>query len=195
MWTPGAARDVRISLKPIVKTPKDSRPPSHLPPQLQRPHSPTNSQSSPLVTPAKAQKLPTKSYFPPLDISFCYTLNMADSIQSRKAQQTTYLRQIQQEKAARKRELNQNQKEDIKSVRDYYADQNKQLEQDSAAAVNHIREESRMLAAEEQRARTEKAEAELARRQVERETRLQAQLEANAEVENLKKKVQETKEA
>lgn len=119
---------------------------------------------------------------------------MADSIQSRKAQQTTYLRQIQQEKAARKRELNQNQKEDIKSVRDYYADQNKQLEQDSAAAVNHIREESRMLAAEEQRARTEKAEAELARRQVERETRLQAQLEANAEVENLKKKVQETKE-
>lgn len=120
---------------------------------------------------------------------------MADSIQSRKAQQTTYLRQIQQEKASRKRELMQAQKEDIKNVRDYYADQNKQVDADTAAAISHIRDETRQMAAEERQQRTEKAEAEVARRNAERSERLQAQVETAAQMEDLKKKVQETKEA
>lgn len=84
---------------------------------------------------------------------------MADSIQNKKSQQT-YLRQINQEKAERRREILNNQKDDIKSVRDYYADQTKQLEKESAAAISHINEESRQLAAAHRQQRAEQAQFE-----------------------------------
>ncbi len=84
---------------------------------------------------------------------------MADSIQNRKTQQT-YLRQIQQEKADRKREVMNNQKEDIKNVRDFYADQSKQIDTESAAAVSHINEESRQLAAAQRQQHAEQAQFE-----------------------------------
>ena len=84
---------------------------------------------------------------------------MADSVQNKKSQQT-YLRQINQEKAERRREIMTNQKDDIKSVRDYYADQSKQLESESAAAISHINEESRQLAAAHREQRAEQAQAE-----------------------------------
>ncbi|AGH95866.1 hypothetical protein [Pseudobdellovibrio exovorus] len=118
---------------------------------------------------------------------------MADSIQSKRNQQATYLRQIQQERASKRRELLEAQKEDMKSVRDYYADQNKRLDQDTAAAVNHIKEESRIMASEEKAQRVAKAQAEMERKNTERATRLQAQHEANAEVDKLKKKASEIK--
>lgn len=84
---------------------------------------------------------------------------MADSVQNKKTQQT-YLRQINQEKAERRREILNNQKDDIKSVRDYYADQTKQLEKESAAAISHINEESRQLAAAHRQQRAEQAQFE-----------------------------------
>lgn len=83
---------------------------------------------------------------------------MADSVQNRRNQQT-YLRQIQQEKAERKRDILTAQKDDIKSVRDYYADQSKQLDNESAAAINHIKDESRQIAAAEKQERADRAEA------------------------------------
>ena len=70
---------------------------------------------------------------------------MADSVQNRRNQQT-YLRQVQQEKASRKRELMQAQSDDIKSVREYYSGANKKLDEDTNATVNHIKEESRQIA-------------------------------------------------
>lgn len=98
---------------------------------------------------------------------------MADSIQNKRSQQT-YLRQIQQEKAARKREITEAQKEDIKSVRDYYADQAKQLENESTAAINHIKEESRQIAMAERQQRAERMEAESEQKRLDREAAAEA---------------------
>lgn len=67
---------------------------------------------------------------------------MAESIQNRKLQQTSYLREIQQEKAARKRELMSQQQQEILDVREKYAEENRRLESESADAVNHIRNET-----------------------------------------------------
>lgn len=93
---------------------------------------------------------------------------MADSVQNKKTQQT-YLRQVQQEKANRKREIMNNQKEDIKSVRDYYADQAKQVDTESAAAISHINEESRQLAAAHRQQRAEQSQANAQQKRIERE--------------------------
>lgn len=93
---------------------------------------------------------------------------MANSV-NRKSNPTTYLRQIQQEKAARKREIMNSQKEDIKAVRDYYTGQAKQLDAETAAAVNHIKEESRQMAAAEREERTRKAEADAEQKRLQRE--------------------------
>jgi HSP20 family molecular chaperone IbpA len=90
---------------------------------------------------------------------------MADSIQNKRVQQT-YLRQIQQEKNERKREIMKAQKEDLKSIRDYYADQTKKLEKETAATVNHINEESRQIAAAEKQERLDRQKAELEQRKI-----------------------------
>lgn len=93
---------------------------------------------------------------------------MANSIQNRRNQQS-YLRQVQQEKSAQKRELMKAQQEDIKSIRSYYADQTKQLDTDTAAAINHINEEARQKAAEEQQKRSENAQQKAEQKRLERE--------------------------
>lgn len=95
-------------------------------------------------------------------------MSMADSIQNRKNQQS-YMRQIQQEKMSRKRDIVKNQNEDIKSVRDYYKDQTKQVDTETVAAVNHIKEEARMLAQQEKQERAEKSEALAEQRRLQRE--------------------------
>jgi HSP20 family molecular chaperone IbpA len=95
---------------------------------------------------------------------------MADSIQNKRTNQS-YLRQIQQEKSQRKRDIMQAQKEDMKAVRDFYAQQSKQLDSESAAAINHIKQESRQIAAEERAERTEKIAMEQAEKRAEREQR------------------------
>jgi HSP20 family molecular chaperone IbpA len=98
---------------------------------------------------------------------------MADSIQNKRSQQT-YLRQVQQEKSERKREIMNAQQEDLKSVREYYADQSKKLEKESAAAINHIKEESRQIAAAERQERLERQQAETEQKLIAREEALAA---------------------
>lgn len=68
---------------------------------------------------------------------------MAESINKFKNQQNTYLREVQQEKAARKRELSAQQQQDLSDLRQYYKDENKKIDEQSADAVNHIRTETK----------------------------------------------------
>lgn len=68
---------------------------------------------------------------------------MAESINKFKSQQSTYLREVQQEKAARKRDLAAQQQQDLLDLRQFYKDENKKLEDQSADAVNHIRGETK----------------------------------------------------
>ena len=86
---------------------------------------------------------------------------MANAI-GKKQNTQTYLRQVQQDKAKYKREIMQAQKEDMKAVRDYYAEQNQLLEEESKAAVLEIKDEARLLAEADRQARadyqTEQAE-------------------------------------
>ena len=95
---------------------------------------------------------------------------MAASIQNKRNQQI-YLRQVQQEKAQIKRDIAQAQKADMKSVRDHYANQAKQIDTDSAAAVSHIKEESRQLAQAEQHERSEQRTAEAEQKKIDRQER------------------------
>ena len=67
---------------------------------------------------------------------------MADAIKNRKMEQSSYLRQIQQDKAAKKRELMAQQQQDLVSMRQYYSEETKKVDQESADAVNHIRAET-----------------------------------------------------
>lgn len=68
---------------------------------------------------------------------------MAESINKFKSQQNTYLREVQQEKAARKRDLAAQQQQDLVDLRQYYKDENRKLDEQSADAVNHIRTETK----------------------------------------------------
>ncbi len=63
---------------------------------------------------------------------------MAESIQNRRAAQTE-LRANQQQQAKQKRELAAQQKEDLQSMKQFYADKNREIDGKSEAAVNHIR--------------------------------------------------------
>lgn len=66
---------------------------------------------------------------------------MAESIQNRKTQQSE-LRLSQQEQARKKRELASQQKQDLQSMKSYYADKNREIDNDSSAAVSHIKADS-----------------------------------------------------
>lgn len=65
---------------------------------------------------------------------------MADSIQNKKNDQS-YLRMVQEQKAQKKRDLMIQKQQDITELRQYYSDQEKKIESDSADAVNHIKAE------------------------------------------------------
>ncbi len=63
---------------------------------------------------------------------------MAESIQNRKALQMQ-IRSNQQELSRKKQELAAQQKEDLQSMKSYYSDKNRELDNTSAASVNHIK--------------------------------------------------------
>ena len=65
---------------------------------------------------------------------------MTDSIRNKNADRA-YIREIQQDKNFRKKELADKEREEIKQVKDYYAKERKSIDQETAAAVNHIKEE------------------------------------------------------
>lgn len=79
---------------------------------------------------------------------------MSEAVNSRKARQS-YLRETQQEAARRKKELALQQREDMKALKAYYADEVGKVEDDNTAAVNHIKEEDKT---ERQMAHDEKLE-------------------------------------
>lgn len=112
---------------------------------------------------------------------------MADAIQGKRNAQT-YLRQVQQEKAQYKRELAEAQRNDIKAVRDYYADQNKQLESEAQAAVVEIKEEARQAAAEDRQARAEQQSAIAEERELARQDRQLARGDQQASESSVEKK-------
>ncbi len=62
---------------------------------------------------------------------------MSEAVKNRQAQRER-LRQIQQEQAQRKRELAAQQREDMRTLKEYYTDQAKEIDSESSAAVNHI---------------------------------------------------------
>lgn len=59
--------------------------------------------------------------------------------------QRSQLRQIQQEQADRKRDLAAQQREDMQNLKNFYADQNKQMAEENAAAVSHISDEAQEI--------------------------------------------------
>jgi HSP20 family molecular chaperone IbpA len=98
---------------------------------------------------------------------------MADSIQNKKLQQSTYLRQIQQEKSAKKRELMAQQQQDLVSMRQFYANELKNVDNESAAAVDNIRQETKDMVQlysdekrmEKENERQQKLDAQVARQE------------------------------
>ncbi len=88
---------------------------------------------------------------------------MADPIQSKKS----YLRQVQQEQAQKKKELMTQQKDDMRSLRQYYSEESQKLNEESAAAVNHIKAKGGDQSRESRIERMQKATAEKKSRQKE----------------------------
>lgn len=97
---------------------------------------------------------------------------MADSVNNKRNEQS-YLRQVQQEKSLRKREIIENQTRDIKAVRDFYAKESKQLEEDSKAAVLQIKEEGRRMAQQSKEERAQKQQMAQEEKMAERERKVQ----------------------
>ncbi len=100
---------------------------------------------------------------------------MAESINTRKLQQTSYLREVQQEKSARKRDLASQQQQDLMELRQHYADENKKVDQQSADAVNHIRSESKEIAQQYADDKRQQQEEIKSLKDQQRQARLQAE--------------------
>lgn len=94
---------------------------------------------------------------------------MADSIQNRRTQQN-YLRQVQEEKSQKKRDLMNQKQQDLQALRQYYNDESKKIDSESSDAINHIKsvqqESLNQQRAEHQQQLEEKKQAELEQRQM-----------------------------
>lgn len=66
---------------------------------------------------------------------------MADAIQNRRVSQDN-IQQIQNEKTDRKKQLAEAQREDMKNLKAKYNELNKEIDKDTAAAINHIKIEA-----------------------------------------------------
>ena len=66
---------------------------------------------------------------------------MADAIQNRRVSQEN-IQLVQQEKSERKKDLAEQQRKDMKELKAKYAELNKEIDKDSAAAINHIKVEA-----------------------------------------------------
>ncbi len=79
---------------------------------------------------------------------------MSDAINNRKDNQE-YIRQVQQTKSERRKELAQSAQEDLRSLKQHYKDENAKLEEESSAVINHIKADTE---ATDQEARAEQIE-------------------------------------
>lgn len=81
---------------------------------------------------------------------------MADAIQNRKQNQE-YIRQLQQDKSERKKELAERSKEEMKALKATFQEENKQIDSETTAAINHIQARAEEDGREEKLAKIEKA--------------------------------------
>ena len=82
---------------------------------------------------------------------------MSEVNQIRRASQEN-IQMVQQEKAEKKRQLAEQQREDIRELKAKYQEMSKEIDQDSAAAINHIKYEANE-ANEEQKAERQEVKA------------------------------------
>lgn len=66
---------------------------------------------------------------------------MSDAIQTRRASQE-HIQQVQKDKAERKKQLAEQQREDLKDLKSRYNQMSKEIDNDSSAAINHIKTEA-----------------------------------------------------
>lgn len=64
---------------------------------------------------------------------------MTDAIQQRRQNQD-YIRQIQQDKTEKKKQLAENMREEMKTLKENYQKENQKIDEETGAAVNHIQE-------------------------------------------------------
>ncbi len=79
---------------------------------------------------------------------------MSDAINNRKENQD-YIRQIQQSKSERRKELSKSAQEDLRNLKQHYKNENAKLEEESSAVINHIKADTE---ASDLEARAEQAE-------------------------------------
>jgi HSP20 family molecular chaperone IbpA len=94
-------------------------------------------------------------------------------IQNRNADRA-YIREIQQDKNTRKKELAEQQREDIKQIKTFYAEKNREIDDESAAAINHIKMEQTDNDQAERQAKVDERRAELEERRFEAEEKAAA---------------------
>jgi HSP20 family molecular chaperone IbpA len=71
----------------------------------------------------------------------------SESVKNRHNQREQ-VRQVQQEQAQRKRELAAQQREDLRTIKEFYTNEQKQIDAEGAAAVSHLSEEAAGISGE-----------------------------------------------
>lgn len=94
-------------------------------------------------------------------------------IQNRNADRA-YIREIQQDKNSRKKELAEQQREDIKQIKTFYAEKNKEVDDETSAAINHIKMEQTDNDQADRQAKVDERRAELEERRFEAEEKAAA---------------------
>ena len=94
-------------------------------------------------------------------------------IQNRNADRA-YIREIQQDKNTKKKELADQQREDIKQIKTFYAEKNREIDDESAAAINHIKTEQTDNDQADRQAKVDERRAELEERRFEAEEKAAA---------------------
>ncbi len=105
---------------------------------------------------------------------------MTDSISNKNADRA-YIREIQQEKNLRKKELADKEREEIKQVKDFYSKERKNVDQESAAAINHIKDQQMSEEVESRNYKSEERKARLEQSRLEAEERAEARRTASVE--------------
>ncbi len=95
---------------------------------------------------------------------------MAESIQN-KNMDRGYIRELQQDKNSKKKELAELQREDIKQIKSFYAEKNKEIDDDTSAAINHIKSEQTDNDQIDRQAKSEERRAQLDEKRLEAQDR------------------------
>jgi HSP20 family molecular chaperone IbpA len=118
---------------------------------------------------------------------------MTDSIRNKNADRA-YIREVQQEKNLRKQDLSQKEREEIKAVKEYYAKERKSIDQESAAAINHIKEDQTLANQEEREIKMQerREQLELTRQEAQEKAAARQEASESASTYNRKGQLQTT---